>query len=508
MAYNQPPYGQQPQYPQPQYGGQQPQYPPQGHSPQPPYHQGYGAPPPQQYATPPPQQYGAPPPQHYGAPPPQHYGAPPPQQHGAPAQQNYGAPPPQQGYGQPQGQYGAPSPQPGYGQPPPGQAPYGAPPQQQYGAPQGSFGQPPPGQAPYSQPSGQYGAPPAQQGYGAPPPGQYGQPAYGQPQVNFPPAPPSLGYGPPQIIAWDGSADADGCRKAMKGFGTDEKSLIRHLATKDPLQIEVIRDAYHKRHKRHLLSDVKSEVSGYFEEGLCAIVRGPLQQDVIQLRDAMDGPGTKEKVLNDVLLGRSNADLLAIKSLYQRTYHQSLESAIKADLSMKTERHFLMVLAATRNQESTPINPQEIDHDAQELYKATEGKTGTDELLVCNILTQKSDAQIRAIAQAYRSKYQRDFETVIKNEFSGHMKEALIYQLRTGVDKAMRDAQLLEDAMAGMGTKDRLLVNRVVRIHWDKNHMHNVKGAYQTRFRTTLTKRIRGETSGDYETLMCACLGE
>jgi annexin A7/11 len=53
-----------------------------------------------------------------------------------------------------------------------------------------------------------------------------------------------------------------------------------------------------------------------------------------------------------------------------------------------------------------------------------------------------------------------------------------------------------------------LLVNRVVRIHWDRNHMEQVKGAYQHHFHRSLTSRIRGETSGDYEKLMCACLGE
>jgi annexin A7/11 len=62
------------------------------------------------------------------------------------------------------------------------------------------------------------------------------------------------------------------------------------------------------------------------------------------------------------------------------------------------------------------------------------------------------------------------------------MEDALLHQLRTGTDKAMRDAILLEEAMAGMGTKDNLLVNRVVRIHWDRNHMQNVKGAYQHKF--------------------------
>lgn len=88
------------------------------------------------------------------------------------------------------------------------------------------------------------------------------------------------------------------------------------------------------------------------------------------------------------------------------------------------------------------------------------------------------------------------------------MENALIHQLRTGTDKSMRDALLLEDAMEGAGTKDHLLVNRVIRLHWDRNHMEQVKGAYQHRFKRSVTSRIRGETSGDYEKLMCACLGE
>lgn len=200
----------------------------------------------------------------------------------------------------------------------------------------------------------------------------------------------------------------------MKGFGTDEKALIKILADKDALQIEAIRKAYTNKHNRQLIADIKSEVSGWFEEGLVSIVRGPLQNDCHLLYDAMDGVGTKEKVLNDVLLGRSNADIRAIKDTYQKTYRKSLEGDIKGDLSMKTERHFLMVLAATRNEDSAPVLPQETERDVMELYKATEGKVGTDELLVCNMLTQRNNAQIAAIAQAYKQKFTKDLETVIK----------------------------------------------------------------------------------------------
>ncbi len=311
----------------------------------------------------------------------------------------------------------------------------------------------------------------------------------------------------------------------MKGFGTNEKELIRILSNKDPLQADAIREAFRRNLKRNLIDDLKSETSGYFERGLVQLARGPLMSDVHNLFDSMSGPGTKELVLNDVLLSRSNADIRAIKDAYRRTFHRSLEDTVKGDLSFKTERHFLMVLAATRAEDSAPVVQQQVDNDVMDLYRATEGKTGTDEILVCQIFTSRNDNQIRAISHTYKHKFNRDLEAVIKSvsspertpattadntlqEFSGHMEDALLFQLRHATDKYMHAAKLLEDAMAGMGTKDQLLVARVVRFHWDRNEMSQIKGAYQQKYRQSLAKRIKGETSGDYERLMVACVGE
>jgi annexin A7/11 len=88
------------------------------------------------------------------------------------------------------------------------------------------------------------------------------------------------------------------------------------------------------------------------------------------------------------------------------------------------------------------------------------------------------------------------------------MELALLHQLRTGTDKAMRDALLLEETMAGAGTKDALLTQRVVRVHWDRAHLQQVKAAYQHKFRRSLTSRIKSETSGDHERFLVACCGE
>lgn len=310
----------------------------------------------------------------------------------------------------------------------------------------------------------------------------------------------------------------------MKGLGTNEKALIRCLASKDPLQIEAIKASFERLFRRNLEADVKSETSGWFREGLVSIVRGPLWSDVQNLRAALDGPGTKEVVLNDILLSRSNADLRAIKQAYSTALRRSLDADVRGDLSMKTKRHFDMVLSATRAEDAAPVIPAQVEQDVMDLYRATEGRLGTDEMIVCSILTSRNDNQIRAIAHAYEQKFRKSLEQVIKSvgfcfphcltranrlqEFSGHMKDALLHQLRHGVDKYMHAAKLLEDAMKGLGTKDHLLVSRVVRFHWDQGFLANVLGAYRQRYGKTLAARIHGETSGDYRLLMLACIGE
>ncbi|KAK5108130.1 hypothetical protein LTR62_008784 [Meristemomyces frigidus] len=390
----------------------------------------------------------------------------PPQQGGYPPQQQpYGQPPMNQGY----------PPQPGHSPYPPQGAPYGLPPGQ------GPYGQPPPGQ---------YGQPPPGQ-YGAPPPGQYSQ---GGPPA--PPTPPSPGYIPGQQSHVDMSRAADELRSAMKGFGTDEKVLVRVLGSLGPLEVNSVKAAFAARHHRDLVKDVHSETSGHFREGLEAILRGPLEQDCHALNESIKGMGTKESAMNDVLLARSNADLNAIKQHYHHKYHRTVEADVKGDLSAKTERLFDMVVSARRAEESAPISPQQINADVLEIYKATEGRAGTDQLIVCQILSSRSNGQIRAIALQYEQQYRRPLAQVLKSEFSGHMEQALIYMVTAAEDPAKHDADLLEDAMRGLGTNDAALIRRIVMIHWNPDRLQQCKAAYRHFYKKELADRIRSETRG------------
>ena len=292
----------------------------------------------------------------------------------------------------------------------------------------------------------------------------------------------------------------------MKGFGTNEGVLIRTLAHLPAVEIACLKSTYYQRHHRSLEKDIESETSGYFEECLLSILRGPLQEDVYALNKALKGAGTRESWLNDVLVGRSNADMHAIKHAYKATYNRDLEQDVRGDLSAKTERLFMMILSGTRQEDSAPVIPQAVDADVVELHRATEAKAGAEQLTVCSILSNRSDGHIRAIAQAYEAKYRRSLEKVIVSDFSGHMEKTLVDMVRCGTDRAMRDAQRLEECMKGPGTKDELLVARVVQMHWNSNHMMQVKGAYRVKYGRELVSRVRGETSGNYERCLVAMI--
>lgn len=295
----------------------------------------------------------------------------------------------------------------------------------------------------------------------------------------------------------------------MKGLGTNEAALIQVLSKPDPLQINLLKNTYNQRFGRNLEKDIWSETSKHFREGLMAIVRGPLLQDVHNVHESIAGIGTKESLLNEVLLGRSNADIRAIKHAYQLQYKHTLEDDVKGDLSLKTKQLFIMVMAATRAEENAPVIPQEVERDVVELHRATEGRSiGKDQITVCDIISRRSDGQIRAISHNFQQKHHRSLQDVLKKKFEGHMESALLLMIDRASDRAMTDAVQLEESMKGAGTKDKMLVDRVVRVHWDRAHMDQVKRAYQHRYKKDLIARVKGEihSDRDYENLMVACL--
>ncbi len=388
-----------------------------------------------------------------------------------------------------------------YGQqqqyPPPASAPYGSgyPPQHQHHHQQQAYGgYPQPQQHAGSNPYTATAPPPPQ-------PPQHAQNAFAPPSASLtsttltyngvsipapsPPAPPLAA-----LPGFDVQAVVERLYKAMKGFGTDEKSLIAALAPLDAFQVEAVRNAYVGSKGKGLVEAIEKETSRHLEEVLRAKALGPLMGDVVLLRRATKGAGTDERALTHILLSRSNEDVLLLKQAFQATYGVSLEKVVKDELSFQTERLFTIALSGTRAPDTLAPTPQQTSADVAQLYAAMRG-AGTDELAIYSLLLQRNDAQLVHIAHEYARAHGKPLSLALAGDFSGHMKDALLYVVRGAegchlpqpqqrpMDFGVaRDALLLHEAMKGAGTDDRTLVRTVVRAHWNRMRWAAVKAYY------------------------------
>jgi len=62
--------------------------------------------------------------------------------------------------------------------------------------------------------------------------------------------------------------------------------------------------------------------------------------------------------------------------------------------------------------------------------------------------------------------------------------------------------------MEGIGTKDERLTYRIIRAYWKggRPYITGLRQAYEQKFKKNLIKRVKSETSGDFERLLVAIL--
>ena len=395
------------------------------------------------------------------------------------AQQPY--PYPQQPYSQPPYPYPQqPYPQQPYPQQPYPQQPYPPQPYPQQPYPQQPYPQQPyPQQAAYAQ--GQQ--PPAQN-----PPAQ---PIPVQPM----PVQPAL----PPIDQNKVDADAAALRKAMKGLGTDEKAIIQIIANRTNRERLAMIDSFKRQFNRDLLKDLKSELSGKFEDATLALFKDPIEYDCYSLNKAMKGAGTNEDTLIEILATRPNYYINQIKDRYKVLYNKTLEQELSSELSGDLKKVMLTLVSALR---STNVNADVNDctNKVEQLYKAGEKRLGTDEKVFYDILTRASPEEIKLMDKLYTQKYKHGLLTAIDKEFSGDLKKLLKTMIHVSLNPSEYFATRVNYAIKGAGTKDALLIR--ILVTRDEIDMPQIKDAYKRLYNKDMVKDIENDTSGDYKRLL------
>ncbi|XP_040090758.1 annexin A5-like [Oryx dammah] len=304
---------------------------------------------------------------------------------------------------------------------------------------------------------------------------------------------------------FDERADAETLRKAMKGLGMDEESILTLLTSRSNAQHQEIAVAFKTLFGRDLLDDLKSELTGKFEKLIVALMKPSRLYDAYELKHALKGAGTDEKVLTEIIASRTPEELRAIKQVYEEEYGSSLEDDLVRDTS-GYQRMLVVLLQANRDPDAR-IDEAQAEQDAQALFQAGELKWGTDEEKFITIFGTRSVSHLRRVFDKYMTISGFQIEETIDRETSGNLEQLLLAVVKSIRSIPAYLAETLYYAMKGAGTDDHTLIRIVV--SRSEIDLYNIRKEFRKNFGTSLYSMIKGDTSGDYKkTLLLLCGGK
>ena len=294
---------------------------------------------------------------------------------------------------------------------------------------------------------------------------------------------------------------AEDLRKAMEGFGTDEEHLILVVTSNKTQERLKIKKAYEEKYKKNLIDDLKSELSGKFEDAMVALFKEPVEYDCECIYNAMKGAGTDENCLIEVIASRPNWLLEKIKKKYSELYKKELVEDIKGDTSGDFQKILEGILRCKRS-EAKEINKENCEKIAKELSETKEeGWVVNDESSVFyNYIMNSSPKELSAIAREY---YRLSGKTIIdgiENNFKGDAKDLLKSILYSLVSPSEYFATRIKKAIEGFGTDNKTLIRILItRCEVD---MNIIKKYYKQLYNKEMLEDIKNDISGDYQKLM------
>ena len=297
-------------------------------------------------------------------------------------------------------------------------------------------------------------------------------------------------------------ADCKALRATMKGIGTDEAAIIKILSERNNAHRYMLKQRYKDLLGRDLIKDLKSELSGNFEDVCLALLESPYELDCRSLYEAMARVGTNESTLIEIIATRPAHQLYQDKILFQQLYKKDLVSYIESETSGHFKKILVAMLQCQRHDFNYPLNNAELQSEAQRLYKAGAARWGTDESTFTQIFTTRSPAEIAAISQFYKQIANVDLYTSLKKEFSGNTENLLKAIFYASVNMPEYFATRIRDAIEGVGTKDKQLIRIIVsRCEIDLSY---IKQAYFKLYNRDMISDIGNDTKGDYKKILIA----
>ena len=294
---------------------------------------------------------------------------------------------------------------------------------------------------------------------------------------------------------------AEELRKAMEGFGTDEESLIRTVTAHKTQERLKIKKAYQEKYNKDLIEDLKSELSGKFEDAMIALFKDPIEYDAECLNNSMKGAGTDEGCLIEILASRPSWLLEKIKTKYKEIYNKELEDDVKNDCSGDFQKILIGLLNCKRSY-SKEVNKEQCETLVKQMHEAKEENwlIDNEQDFFYKYIMLSSPKELSLVSRIYYKIYGTTILDGIDKKYNGNAKELLNAILYSQISPSEYFAKKIKKAIEGFGTDNKTLIRILVtRCEVD---MNIIKRYYKQLFNKDMIEDIKNDISGDYQKLM------
>ena len=297
----------------------------------------------------------------------------------------------------------------------------------------------------------------------------------------------SGGYG--AMGSYNCENDCAMLKKAMKGLGTDEDLIINILAYRTSQQRVEIKNKYKALYGKDLIKELKSELSGSFEDAIIGLMYSQVEYDARLLYKAMHRLGTDEGVLIEIIATRSPQQLTEIKQVFQREYKKDLIKYVESETSGHFKKVLVAILQCQRHDNNFPVDQNICNVEAQQLYAGGQGRWGTDEGIFTKIFASRSNMELCTIANYYQQMSGRNILDAIESEFSGDVKKLFKAIFHQAINTADYFATRLKEACS-LGAPNRDKMIRII-ISRSEVDLTQIKQCYFNRYKINLIDDVR-----------------
>ena len=285
----------------------------------------------------------------------------------------------------------------------------------------------------------------------------------------------------------------------------DENTITDLTISHTTKELLSLRQSYISKFGRDLIDDIENYTKGDLCTILSSLYKDPVEFDTDLLYKAMKGIGTNDDILIEVISFRNFSRLQKIKQKFQEKYGKDLISEIKSETSGDYRTTLVSLLEKERNNNHNPdIN--NCIKIAEELYGAGEGKFGTNESIFVKYFTTLSREEMVTVGKEYHKKYNKNIVKVVESETDGDLQKLFKAILFGLVSPSEYFARQINFAVQGVGTSDEHLIRIIVSRRDEDIKM--IKKYYKKLFGKNLVDVIKEETSGNYQKVLLALIGE